>query len=570
MPVKPNELSIDHFRTELINRFFHSESYFLHCFGHHLQALLDEGGNSNKNEYLLVGNLMDKLVASQNVTSEFESILALQGFEEFKERLSNGIQYLYESDLEPEKMKIEIESLAQSMFGSAVAAFQNEESNHEIKSLLGINLIPADSVDVLELQEPSSEGPGLTESEFSMEETDGMYAIPRNQFEEKDFLLPVDEGKDANPDELEVGLVEEDGSRNSAHDDVILINSEVSQKPESVDEAFHLAVGNQVNELQNKIDLLSSENHNSNSLQKCDEIFENILSSSMICGFDAVEEVAAQARRFLANLSRQSNFDGCLAISLLTETVSVIKMILENDPDNVDEQAISNLSQNLLNPNTVVPTKEDASVAPKPNKEKNDEPVNSGHSNLDEFKLPGEDEIFSLISEISGDSPLQQGVDMPPKSSPEPEPEISADVMQAEPEELLSSYKQQAELYFKVIEQALNLLEGQPGHKTALKDIELACKSLYELLMKLNLDSIAKTPALMSKLINSIISNRYSLSTHEHSLSKKSLQDFHDIANVVDTERRECKENLASLQSLNSKIKMSQSPLPDARTVDKF
>ena len=570
MPVKPNELSIDHFRTELINRFFHSESYFLHCFGHHLQALLDEGGNSNKNEYLLVGNLMDKLVASQNVTSEFESILALQGFEEFKERLSNGIQYLYESDLEPEKMKIEIESLAQSMFGSAVAAFQNEESNHEIKSLLGINLIPADSVDVLELQEPSSEGPGLTESEFSMEETDGMDAIPRNQFEEKDFLLPVDEGKDANPDELEVGLVEEDGSRNSAHDDVILINSEVSQKPASVDEAFHLAVGNQVNELQNKIDLLSSENHNSNSLQKCDEIFENILSSSMICGFDAVEEVAAQARRFLANLSRQSNFDGCLAISLLTETVSVLKMTLENDPENVDEQAISNLCQNLLNPNTVVPTKEDDSVAPKQNKEKNDEPVNSGHSNLAEFKLPGEDEIFSLISEISGNSPLQQGVDMPPKSLPEPEPEISADVMQAEPEELLSSYKQQAELYFKVIEQALNLLEGQPGHKTALKDIELACKSLVELLMKMNLDSIAETPALMSKLINSIISNRYSLSTHEHSLIKNSLQDFHDIANVVDTERREFKENLASLQSLNSKIKMSQSPLPDARTIDKF
>jgi len=570
MPVKPNELSIDHFRTELINRFFHSESYFLHCFGHHLQAFLDEGGNSNKNEYLLVGNLMDKLVASQNVTSEFESILALQGFEEFKERLSNGIQYLYESDLEPEKMKIEIESLAQSMFGSAVAAFQNEESNHEIKSLLGINLIPADSVDVLELQEPSSEGPGLTESEFSMEEKDGMDAIPRNQFEEKDFLLPVDEGKDANPDELEVGLVEEDGSRNSAHDDVILINSEVSQKPASVDEAFHLAVGNQVNELQNKIDLLSSENHNSNSLQKCDEIFENILSSSMICGFDAVEEVAAQARRFLANLSRQSNFDGCLAISLLTETVSVLKMTLENDPENVDEQAISNLCQNLLNPNTVVPTKEDDSVAPKQNKEKNDEPVNSGHSNLDEFKLPGEDEIFSLISEISGNSPLQQGVDMPPKSLPEPEPEISADVMQAEPEDLFSSYKQQAELYFKVIEQALNLLEGQPGHKTALKDIELACKSLVELLMKMNLDSIAETPALMSKLINSIISNRYSLSTHEHSLIKNSLKDFHDIANVVDTERREFKENLVSLQSLSSKIKMSQSPLPDARTIDKI
>ena len=50
----------------------------------------------------------------------------------------------------------------------------------------------------------------------------------------------------------------------------------------------------------------------------------------MICGFDAVEEVAVKARRFLANLSRQSNFDGCLAISLLTETVMVLKTTLEN------------------------------------------------------------------------------------------------------------------------------------------------------------------------------------------------------------------------------------------------
>ena len=561
MPVKPNELSIDHFRTELINRFFHSDSYFLHCFGQHLQAFLDEGGNSNNNEYLLIGNLMDKLVASQNVTPEFESILALQGFEEFKERLSNGIQYLYESDLEPEKMKIEIESLAQSMFGSAVAVFQNEESNHEIKSLLGINLIPADSVDVLELQEPSSEGPGLTESEFSMEEIDGTDVIPRDQFEEGDFLLPLEERKDANPDELEVGFVEEDGSRNSAHDDVDLIRSAVSQKPASVDEAFHLAVGNQLNELQNKIDLLNSENQNSRSIQKCDKIFENILSSSMICGFDAVEEVAAKARRFLANLSRQSHFDDGLAISLLTETVRVLKAILENGPDNVDKQAISNLSQNLLNPKTVVPAKENDSVVLKENKESDGDFFNSGHSNLDEFKLPGEDEILSLINDISGNGPLQQGVDMPQKSSPEPEPEVGADVVEAEAGDLFSSYKLQAERYFTVIEQALNLVEAQPDDKTALKVIEVACKSLYELLMKMNLDSIGQTPALMSELIRNLISNRYSLSKEEHGLIKNSLQNFHEIANIADTERREFKENIISLHALKSRIKMSQSPL---------
>jgi len=344
MPVNPNELSIENFRNELINRFFHPDSYFMHCFSHHLQAFLDKGDNSNNNEYLLVGNLMDKLVACQNAIEELESVLALPGFEPFNERLTKGIHYLYESDLEPEKMKIEIEGLAQSMFSSAVAALQNKESNDEIKSLLGINRTPADNVNELELREPSSEGPGLTKPEFSVEEIEDMDATPQNLFEEKDFLLPLDELKDANPGKLEVGLVEEDGSRNSAQDDVILINTEGNQKRASVFEAFQMAVGNQMDQLQNKIDLLSSKN----SLRECDEIFENIISSSMIYGFDAVEEVAAKARRFLSKVNRKSNFDSSLVTSVLTKTISLLKRTLENGPDNVDKQAISNFSQNLL------------------------------------------------------------------------------------------------------------------------------------------------------------------------------------------------------------------------------
>jgi len=567
MPVNPNELSIENFRNELINRFFHPDSYFMHCFSHHLQAFLDKGGNSNNNEYLLVGNLMDKLVACQNAIEELESVLALPGFEPFNERLTKGIHYLYESDLEPEKMKIEIESLAQSMFSSAVAALQNKESNDEMKSLLGINRTPADNVDELELQEPSSEGPGLTKPEFSVEEIEDMDATPQNLFEEKDFLLPLDELKDANPGKLEVGLVEEDGSRNSAQDDVILINTEVNQRRTSVFEAFQMAVGNQMDQLQNKIDLLSSKN----SLQECDEIFENIISSSMIYGFDAVEEVAAKARRFLSKVNRKSNFDSSLVTSVLTKTISLLKRTLENGPDNVDKQAISNFSQNLLNPKTIFHDKKENSAARTQNDEKKNEPVISGNSNLAEFKLPGEDEIASLLSEISENSPLKKGADLQPDSPQESESEgLVTDVTQVAPGDLLSSYKQQAELYFGVIEQALNLLEGQPGHKTALEDVELACNSLYGLVMKMNLDSIAKTPSLMAELIRNIIGNRYSLSKNEHSLIKNSLENFHNISSVVDAETQEFKENLVSLQALNSRIEMSRSPLREARSIDRF
>ncbi len=570
MQVKPTELSKDDFRNELINRFFHSDSYFTHCFSHHLQAFLNEGGNSNNNEYLLVGNLMDKLIASQNVVQELESTLALRCFEHFNERLSRGINYLYESDLEPEKMKIEIESLAQSMFRSALTAFQNEESNDKLKNLLGLNRTPAEHVDIVELREPPSEGPGLTEPEFSMEEIDGTNATPQNQFEEKDFLQPLDERKDANPDELEIALVEEGGSCNSAHDDVVVIANEESQKPLSVAEAFHLAVGNQLDQLQNKIELLSSESQNRSSLQECDEIFENIISSSMIYGFDAVEEVAAKAKRFLSNAGTGSNFDGSLATSLLAETVDVLKTTLENGPDNVDNQVISKLSQNLLNPKKVIPVEEEKIVAPEPKNEKCDEPVDSMDSDPGEFTLPGEEEIFSLISEISEIHPIQEGMDIP-EGSLESEPEVLiADVAQAEPGDMLSSYRKQAELYFTVIQQALNLIEGQPGHKTALEDVELACNSLYGLVMKMKLDSISKTPALLSELTRNIIGNRYSLSKNEHGLVKDLLEDFRNIASVVDVERPEFKEKIVSLHALNSKIKMSRSRLREGRSIDKF
>ncbi|MCH7680745.1 hypothetical protein IID10_15495 [candidate division KSB1 bacterium] len=567
MPVKPNQLSIESFRNELINRFFHPDSYFMHCFSHHLQAFLDKGGNSNNNEYLLVGNLMDKLVASQNAIEDLESVLALQGFESFNERLSKGIDYLYESDLEPEKMKIEIESLAQSMFSGAVAALQNKESNDEITSLLGINRTPTDNVDELEVQEPSSEGPGLTKPEFSVEEIEDMDATPQNLLEEKDFLLPLDECKEANPGKSEVSLVEEDGSRNFAQDDVILINTEINQKPESVFAGFQTAVGNQIEQLQNKIDLLSSKN----GLLECDGIFESIISSSMIYGFDAVEEVAEKARRFLSKVSRQSAFDSNRVTSVLTKTISLLKRTLENGPDNVDKQAISDFSQNLLNQETILPAKKENCATRTQSDEKKDEPGPSRSSSLEEFKLPGEDEIASLLSEISENCPLQKDEGLQP-DSPEPsESEVLVmDVPQVVPGDLLSSYKQQAKLYFDVIEQALNLLEGQPGHKTALEDVELACNSLYGLVLKMELDSIAKTPELIAELIRNIIGNRYSLSKNEHGLLKNSLRDFRNISNVIDVERQEFKENIVSLQTLNSKISMSRSSFRKAKSIDRF
>jgi len=88
--------------------------------------------------------------------------------------------------------------------------------------------------------------------------------------------------------------------------------------------------------------------------------------------------------------------------------------------------------------------------------------------------------------------------------------------------------------------------------------------------MKMNLDPIAKTPELMAELIRNIIGNRYSLSKNEHSLIKNSLENFHNISSVVDAETQEFKENLVSLQALNSRIEMSRSPLREARSIDRF
>lgn len=574
MQARQNRLTEEQFREELLKRFFHPDSYFSHCFGYHLKSFLNEGGNSNNNEYLLIGNLMDKLTASENLVQELGSILVLKGFEEFSERLSKGVSYLFESDLKPEKMKIKIEGLAKSMFKGAVNAFQNEESKKELENFLGIQSIPSAPIilpeieDTNELEESPSEEPVLTEPEFSLEEVEDHDAASENLREKKEFFSS-DKSKDAfDTTGFEVTLAEEGDSFDFSQQ-----SSEASEstKVESLDplpltEGFDEVIEKQIQDFDGVV--------KSGNWSECATILENIASSAMIYGFDAVEEIAFQSVKFIAE-ARKSSADDKLTRSRLSETADVLRKTLTKDPEKINFEEIKRLSQKLNNPReSDLSLKEQVSketAEPKLEKKKEKGSDSDRNLKLSEFKLPGEDEIVNLISEISDQN--EPSVQLEPVSqqeqSSQPEPDVLiADNPNLEPSDEFSNYKQQAALYFSVIDQALEILAGQPGHKTALEDIELACNSLYGLVMKLNLDSLAKLPALMGDLVKNIIANRYSLSSNEHRLLKISLSDFRNLNSVIETERREFKETLVALQSLNSKVKMYDSARP--RNIEKF
>lgn len=135
MDAKP--LSQQEFYRELVNRFFHTNSYFYHCIKNELDAVLRELQGANNHEYLLLGNLFDNLVSAHDTVAELGRLTAIKGFSEFGEKLTQGIQFLHDIDLDSERMKIEIESLAHSMFNSVLLAFQDKDSLQQLRNMLG-------------------------------------------------------------------------------------------------------------------------------------------------------------------------------------------------------------------------------------------------------------------------------------------------------------------------------------------------------------------------------------------------------------------------------------------------
>lgn len=154
----------------------------------------------------------------------------------------------------------------------------------------------------------------------------------------------------------------------------------------------------------------------------------------------------------------------------------------------------------------------------------------------DDFKLPGEDdaELLGLIAEVTGKRPpagRQKAQEPKPDSSREQlKPQDEAQIERIKPamekpnqlasNEILyvqntrftakqpqvTKYQKEAQLCFRVIDEALDILEHDPNHRLSLENVELASGSLKKMARQMDLEPLARFPEHVEELVGRVTS----------------------------------------------------------------
>ncbi|MCH9006826.1 hypothetical protein IIA29_02280 [candidate division KSB1 bacterium] len=581
-----NPLTEVEFQRELINRFFHPSSYFFCCINQELEPLLNEVSKGEEQKYLLLGNLMDKLVAAEDAVEELESLGEIDGFAEFNDKLFQGAQHLYTTHLDGERMKIEIEGLAHSVLNSALLAFEDESAVAELRRLLSVNGVEPD-----EAESPTTdtqECPELPSERFSSNRAEFDLAGEKSLPDEPDLARQDVQETQADPD---VSAVAGDSSisnkRSSRVSDVGVETPkiEMSEEPASVIAAFSEKVRHLMAPMTDLVARLSPSEMCATDLNKFAEVLESVTMTAIIFGFEAFEQITSKARKAVLEVRELEDY--AVGHAVAAETGAILAGLLEN-PENVDTATVKQSTEKILQLLAKPQEEPEIEVDPEEPSDPHDEfalPVEEDGSELAEnaFNIPGEedDEIRTLISEINREQAKQDngkdaGVgddaddqkDKPESDSQKPNSSnsdsaqsapVAAHAIRAVHQGNFSIYRQQSELYFSVIEDALQTLEKQQNNQTALEDLELASNALYGLTLKLDLDPMGALPNVVLNLIKNMLATNYSFSTVEHKLIRNAFRYFESLETPDETSGEEFQAVLASVNDLNMRVQRGAS-----------
>lgn len=583
-----NPLTEIEFQRELINRFFHPSSYFFCCINHELEPLLKEVSKREEEKYLLLGNLMDKLVAAEDAVGELESLVKIDAFAEFNDKLFQGAQHLYTIHLDSERMKIEIEGLAHSVLNSALLAFEDETAVAELRLFLSVNGVEPDQTEspIIDTQE----SPELPSEQFSSNQAEFDLAGEKSLPDEPDVA-----GQDVQetPADTDVSAIAEDGSisnkeGSSRVSDVGVETRpkiEMSEEPASVIAAFGEKVRHLMAPMADLVARLSPSEMCAADLNKCAEVLESVTMTAMIFGFEAFEQITSKARKAVLKVRELEDYAVGHAVAVVTG--GILTSLLEN-PENVATATVKKSTERILQLLAKPQEEPEIDDDPEEPSDPHDElelPAEEDSSALEEteFNLPGEedDEIRTLISEINREQAQQgngkdagvgddtvEGKDKPESDGQKPDSSnsdgkqsapVAAHAIRAVHQGKLSIYRQQSELYFSVIEDALQTLEKQQNNKTALEDLELASNALYGLTLKLDLDPMGAFPNVVLNLIKNMLATNYSFSAVEHKLIRNAFRYFESLETPEETSGEEFQAVLASVNDLNMRVQRGAS-----------
>ncbi|MBN2010595.1 hypothetical protein JW960_14710 [candidate division KSB1 bacterium] len=106
------KLKIEYY-NELVNRLFHSQSYFIHSIDELLTKLDGTNDPKIKESIFLIKNLVQYLVDTDKTIDELDLVCTLPGFTQLNTRLKERVERINFSGSDPDKMKEIIKKIAQ-------------------------------------------------------------------------------------------------------------------------------------------------------------------------------------------------------------------------------------------------------------------------------------------------------------------------------------------------------------------------------------------------------------------------------------------------------------------------
>lgn len=141
------------FRSELIRRFFNPQSYFFLCVSTQLENASSIELDLTEDDYLLVGQVMDRLVRCDDLQEMLAKLATLPRFQDFEEHLEEGVVELRDSGQSPEDVKHAIESMAHVLVDSLIDILHSPEPRAQLAHLISdpaSGTMHSDTIDINE------------------------------------------------------------------------------------------------------------------------------------------------------------------------------------------------------------------------------------------------------------------------------------------------------------------------------------------------------------------------------------------------------------------------------------
>lgn len=608
-----NVFSDTDFYHELIKRLFHPKSYFFYCVSYHIDSALEREGMKNEENYLLFGNLMDRLVAAEDKTKELEALSKIGDFANFYEKFKKGVKYLCDHELDTEQLKIEIERLAQLLVVSALSALQNPQMKNELKQFLGVSE-SKESVNVEETSEKIEEDSQIDSTLVTQEETNEDTNIDatevnqqadnlQNQSAIKEMPKSGDEIHEppsaANLESESGAALESPADFEELQKDRLYFNSgrdaglETRSDKDSTKEggSIFLSDSSLPSQPANEIELGDTfqqeikdclkniknnlQKVNRASLKECRNSFETLKTTAMIHGFENIESLAAKAENFISINLKNASTDLFAVAELLKEVTELIETMGQNETRPETEEAIKNLIEKLSHP-IFKPKKEERIREQEQESENNNSQIDDNGdqpNTLTDFKIPGEDdeELLTILDEIkanqsekktpeTGDksqtnlkdfAAIDENETMHPMDQSEINPSSDSELTRK-----FEKFKEEAQPQLENIQDALATLREQADNLVALNALEIAAYSLYDLAMKLNLFDLGTHLGSVERLVKNIISRRARLLKKEIDVLTNFYSYLQKISYVNELNDSEFKNLLTRVHEVTADVEL--------------